>query len=76
MADGLKLVVKEIVIPAKANRALFIFAPILTLTLAFSLFSAAPIISYLPVNIVDSDVSIFLIFALSSFGVYGIVLSG
>lgn len=48
----------------------------LTLTLAFSLFSAVPIVSYLPTNIVNSDISVFLIFALSSFGVYGIVLSG
>lgn len=76
VADGLKLVVKEVIIPIKANRALFIFAPMLTLTLAFSLFSAVPIVSYLPTNIVNSDISVFLIFALSSFGVYGIVLSG
>ena len=75
IADGLKLVGKEIIIPAKSNSDLFIFAPILTFTM--SLISWI----FLPIGnsenlIANQNLSILFILAISSTGVYGIILSG
>ena len=73
-ADGLKLFCKEILIPIKANRILFIIAPIIFL--AFGLMNWA----ILPLNfglvIADLSLGILFILAISSFSVYGLILGG
>jgi NADH-quinone oxidoreductase subunit H len=76
LTDGLKLLVKEVVIPHKANRGLFIAAPIITLFLSLTIGAVLPIVSYEEFNILDTSLDVLVLFALSSFGVYGIILSG
>lgn len=73
-ADGLKLVIKEIIIPNKANKFLFILGSSLTLFLSFIGWSVIP---YNPFNsLLDLNVSLILILVISSFSVYGIILAG
>lgn len=74
LADGVKLFAKETIIPNHVSIFLYFFAPILALTLAMTLWSIIPMGS----NIVFSDLNIgmLLIFALSSIGVYAILISG
>ena len=79
-ADFGKFLVKEIVIPAGANKAVFILAPILTCTLAFASWSAIPVApgtvtgtSWVVSNL---NVGILYLFAISSLGVYGIIMGG
>nr|QST19780.1 NADH dehydrogenase subunit 1 [Phaeocystis globosa]QST19799.1 NADH dehydrogenase subunit 1 [Phaeocystis globosa]QST19818.1 NADH dehydrogenase subunit 1 [Phaeocystis globosa] len=74
LADGLKLLIKETVIPTNANTFSFIFAPVLTLFLSLFGWSLIPL-SYNSFY-VDIDLSLLFIFAVSSLGVYGIILSG
>ena len=73
-ADGLKLFCKEILIPIKANRILFIIAPVMFL--AFGLMNWA----LLPLNyglvIADLTLGILFVLAISSFSVYGLILGG
>ena len=73
-ADGLKLVVKEIIIPTKANKFLFVFGPFLTLFLAFIGWLAIPFEIY--TRIFDLNNGLLYILVISSLGVYGILLSG
>jgi len=74
LADGLKLLIKETVVPTNANTFSFIFAPVLTLFLSLFGWSLIPF-SYNSFY-VDIDLSLLFIFAVSSLGVYGIILSG
>jgi len=74
LADGLKLLLKEAVIPTNASTFSFVFAPVLTLFL--SLFGWALIPLSFTGFYVDVDISLLFIFAVSSLGVYGIILSG
>ena len=74
LADGLKLLIKETVVPTNANTFSFIFAPVLTLFLSVVGWSLIPL-SYNSFY-VDIDLSLLFIFAVSSLGVYGIILSG
>jgi NADH-quinone oxidoreductase subunit H len=74
LADGLKLLLKETVIPTNANTFGFVFAPILTLFL--SLFGWVMIPYSLTGFFVDIDLGLLFLFAVSSLGVYGIILSG
>jgi len=73
-ADALKMLMKETIIPTGANRILFIVAPLLTMTLAMIAWAV------IPVNdgwaIADINVGILYLFAISSLGVYGIVIAG
>ncbi len=73
-ADALKMLMKETIIPTGANRILFIVAPLLTMTLAMIAWAV------IPVNdgwaIADINVGILYLFAVSSLGVYGIVIAG
>nr|QBK37897.1 NADH dehydrogenase subunit 1 [Aurantiochytrium acetophilum] len=73
-ADGLKLLLKETVLPSSSNKALFVIAPMITFFL--SLIGWAVI----PVNetyvFADLNVGVLYIFAISSLGVYGIIISG
>ena len=74
LADGLKLLIKETVIPTNASTFSFIFAPVLTLFLSLFGWSIIPFSSNS--FYVDIDISLLFIFAVSSLGVYGIILSG
>jgi NADH-quinone oxidoreductase subunit H len=73
-ADALKMLTKETVIPSGANRVLFIMAPMLTFTLAMLAWAV------IPVNngwaIANINVGILYLFAISSLGVYGIIIAG
>lgn len=74
LADGLKLLLKETVIPTNANTFGFVFAPILTLFLNLVGWALIPFsISSWFINV---DLGLLLLFAISSLGVYGIILSG
>ena len=73
-ADFFKFVFKEIVIPAGANKTVFILAPLITFVLAFVGWAAIP---WGPgVVIADLNVGILYLFAISSLGVYGIIMGG
>ena len=74
LADGVKLFSKEMIIPNHVSIFLYFFAPILALTLGLIVWGVMP----LGFNVVLSDISlgILLIFALSSIGVYAILMSG
>ena len=73
-ADGFKLLIKEIILPTKANILIFLFAPIITLTLSFISWS---VISFSYYDIIsDLNLSLLVLFAISSFSIYGIILAG
>jgi len=74
VADGLKLFFKETVIPTGANRGVFIIAPMLTFTLALIAWAVIPVGDGLV--IADINVGILYLFAISSLGVYGILMAG
>ena len=73
-ADGLKLLVKETVVPREANRVVFIIAPLLTFTLSLVAWAVIPFDAGVVVS--NINVGILYIFAISSLGVYGIILAG
>ena len=74
LADALKYIFKEIIIPASANKVIFILAPIVTMTLALIAWAVIPFSeSYV---LADINVGILYIFAVSSLGVYGIIMGG
>jgi NADH-quinone oxidoreductase subunit H len=73
-ADLIKFVLKEIVIPAGANKGVFFLAPILAATLALSAWAVVPLDNGWV--IADINVGILYIFAISSLGVYGIIMGG
>lgn len=74
LADGIKLLAKEIVVPQKANKLLFLFAPLLSFLLSFGIWCVIPF-DYL-LTLCDIDFSSLYIFALSSLNVYGMIISG
>jgi NADH-quinone oxidoreductase subunit H len=74
LADGLKLFLKESIVPASAHKGIFILSPILTFLLALSLWAAVPFgegMVYADINI-----GVLYLFAVSSLGVYGVICSG
>ena len=73
-ADGLKLLVKETIIPSGANKAVFILAPGLAFTLALAAWAVIPFGERLV--LADINVGILYLFAISSMGVYGIIMAG
>ncbi|WP_286828564.1 MULTISPECIES: NADH-quinone oxidoreductase subunit NuoH [Kordiimonas] len=73
-ADGLKLFLKETVIPAGANKVIFLIAPMITFTLALISWAVVPFGE--GVAIADLNVGILYLLAISSLGVYGIIMSG
>ena len=73
-ADGLKLLLKETVIPSGANRGVFIIAPILTFLLSLIAWAVIPF--GVGVVVADINVGILYLFAISSLGVYGIIMAG
>ena len=74
LADALKYIFKEIIIPASSNKVIFILAPIITMTLALIAWAV------IPFNegqvLANINVGILYIFAVSSLGVYGIIMGG
>lgn len=74
IADGVKLLSKETIIPSQANRVVFLLAPVLTFTLALVAWSVIPV--NLGWVLADINVGILFLFAISSMGVYGIVMAG
>ena len=74
LADALKYIFKEIIIPASSNKVIFILAPIVTMTLALSAWAVIPLSEKMV--IADINVGILYIFAISSLGVYGILMGG
>ena len=74
IADALKYIFKEVIIPASSNRFIFILAPIITMTLALAAWAVIPFSEEL--ILADINVGILYLFAISSLGVYGIVLGG
>ncbi len=74
LADALKYIFKEIIIPASANKSVFILAPIVTMTLALVAWAVIPMSEELV--LADINVGILYLFAISSLGVYGIIMGG
>ena len=74
LADALKYIFKEIIIPASANKVVFILAPIVTMTLALVAWAVIPISNNLVLS--DINVGVLYLFAVSSLGVYGIIMGG
>lgn len=74
MADGVKLLGKETIIPSGANMALFIGAPMLTFFLALSSWAVIPFQAGVVLS--NMNVGVLYLFAISSLGVYGMIVSG
>ncbi len=74
LADALKYMFKEIIIPASSNKIIFILAPIVTMTLALVAWAVIPFSETFV--IADINVGILFLFAVSSLGVYGIIMGG
>lgn len=74
LADGLKLMLKEVIIPDQANKILFLLAPIITFVLALIGWAVIPFSSCF--SIANINVGVAYLLATSSLGVYGIIISG
>ena len=74
VADALKYIFKEIIIPSSANKVVFILAPIVTMTLALVAWAVIPMSE--DFVLADINVGILYLFAVSSLGVYGIIMGG
>ena len=74
LADALKYIFKEIIIPASANKIIFIMAPIVTLTLALIAWAVIPFSNEMVLS--NINVGILYLFAMSSLSVYGIIMAG
>jgi NADH-quinone oxidoreductase subunit H len=73
-ADVIKLLIKEIVMPARANKLLFALAPAITLIPAFAAWAVVPIAPYY--SIAHVDAGLLYVLSLTSMGVYGVILAG
>src|SRR3989442_3174644 len=73
-ADLIKFVVKEPIIPAGANKGVFLLAPLVTAVLALSAWAVIPVAEEWV--IADINVGVLYVFAISSLGVYGIIMAG
>jgi len=74
LADGLKLLFKETIVPTAANPFLFVFAPILTFSLSLAAWAVIPIDEH--VVLANINVGILYLFAISSLSVYGVIIAG
>ena len=74
IADFLKYIFKEIIIPASSNKVIFVLAPIITMTLALIAWAVIPFSESLV--LANINVGILYLFAVSSLGVYGIIMGG
>ncbi|MDX2428419.1 MAG: NADH-quinone oxidoreductase subunit NuoH [Xanthomonadales bacterium] len=73
-ADVFKLLLKEIILPTNSNRYLFLLAPIIALTPAFAAWAVVPFNDFLV--LADVDAGLIYVLALTSLGVYGIIIAG
>ncbi len=73
-ADAFKLISKEVVFPTQANKPVFLIAPMLTMTLAVAAWAVIPVSAQLVVA--NINVGILYLFAISSLGVYGVIMAG
>ncbi|MBV7266980.1 NADH-quinone oxidoreductase subunit NuoH [Erythrobacter ani] len=73
-ADGLKVFLQETIIPSAANKGIFLLAPIITFTVALAAWAVIPFDAGVVVS--DINVGLLYILAISSLGVYGVVMSG
>ena len=73
-ADGAKLLFKELILPAGANKVVFIIAPMLTFILAMIAWAVIPVSAGVVLS--DINVGVLYLFAISSLGVYGVVMAG
>jgi len=74
IADGLKLVFKEIIIPSGADKILFLLAPVITLTVAMAAWAVVPFSPQ--VVLADVNAGLLYVLAITSMGVYGIIVAG
>jgi len=74
IADAFKFFLKEVVIPSGANKVLFVLAPLVSATLAFAAWAVIPVDAGWVVS--NINVGILYIFAISSLGVYGVIVAG
>jgi NADH-quinone oxidoreductase subunit H len=74
VADGIKLLMKEIILPANANKGLFILAPVVMITPALAAWAVIPFAPELV--LADINAGLLYILALSSIGVYGVIIAG
>ena len=74
LADALKFIFKEIIIPASASKIIFVLAPIITLTLALIAWAVIPFSNEMV--LANINVGILYLFAVSTLSVYGIIMSG
>ena len=74
LADALKYMFKEIIIPASANKIIFILAPIITLTLSLVAWAVIPFSAEMVLS--NINVGILFLFAVSSLSIYGIIMAG
>ena len=74
IADTLKMLLKEIIVPSNANRFLFYLAPLLSLLTAFAVWAVVPFSDDFVVA--DIDAGLLYILALTSMGVYGVIIAG
>jgi len=74
LADALKYIFKEIIIPSSSNKVIFVLAPIVTMTLALIAWAVIPFSA--TQVLADINVGILYLFAVSSLGVYGIIMGG
>ncbi|MFN2222876.1 MAG: complex I subunit 1/NuoH family protein, partial [Candidatus Promineifilaceae bacterium] len=83
LADGLKLIFKEELIPSQADRIIFVLAPVITLMPALMLFAVVPMGNAVTISgtrialaITDLNVAVLYVLAITSVAVYGIALAG
>jgi len=74
IADGLKLLMKEIIMPAKASSGLFLLGPILSITPALAAWAVIPFTDHLV--LANTNASLLYIMAITSMGVYGVIVAG
>jgi len=74
LADGIKLLMKEIIIPSKSNKVLFLLAPVLTIAPAFAAWAVVPF--DLNMVLADVDAGLLYILAMTSVAVYGVIIAG
>ena len=74
LADALKYIFKEVIIPSSSNKVIFVLAPIVTMTLALISWAVIPFSA--TQVLADINVGILYLFAVSSLGVYGIIMGG
>ena len=74
IADALKLLLKEVIIPSKANKVLYIVAPIMVIAPAFAAWAVVPFQAELV--LADVNAGLLYVMAITSIGVYGVILAG